>query len=50
MTNEQKPIGPVSQPPTNDPATRKILKERKAQEDKKREADQKTPWGVKRTP
>lgn len=47
---EQRPLGPVSQPPRDDPATRKILDERKADEDKKREADQKTPWGTARNP
>lgn len=46
----QKPIGSVSQPPADDPATREFLDKRKAEEDKKRKADQDTPWGVTRNP
>jgi hypothetical protein len=44
--SDQKPLGPISQPPADDPAIRKILDERKAQEEARRKADKDTPWGV----
>jgi hypothetical protein len=48
--NEKKNVGQVSPPVTDSEAMQKRLEEGKVEEDKKREADKKTPWGVKRNP
>jgi hypothetical protein len=45
---EEKPIGPISPPVTDNEAMRKRLEQGKAEEDKIRKAEKNTPFGVTR--